>query len=174
MIRFDLLCLCGVRDFIPFQQKKKNLFEKKNKPKNETRALNCFTHELTRTIFFLFRSNGNVFLRLILRKKKKIIVISIISSNLIFFFSVFVLQQLFRSQNPSLASNAGVPPQGPTAQPPIPQTLSLPSQQYLAQQNAAYATQQPTPYVINAGQDAAQYMGLIPGTNQKKKKQKNN
>jgi len=74
----------------------------------------------------------------------------------------FDVQQLFRSQNPSLASNAGVPPPGPTAQPPIPQTLPLPSQQYLAQQNAAYAAQQPTPYVINPGQDATQYMGLIP------------
>lgn len=74
------------------------------------------------------------------------------------------MQQLFRSQNPSLASNAGVPP--PPGQPggqPIPQTLPLPSQQYLAQQSAAYAAaaQQATPYVINPGQDATQYMGLI-------------
>ncbi|XP_055310309.1 maternal protein pumilio-like isoform X2 [Sitodiplosis mosellana] len=79
----------------------------------------------------------------------------------------FDVQQLFRSQNPSLASNAGVAPPGqPTAQPQIPQTLPLPSQQYLAQQSAAYAaaTQQPTPYVINPGQDATRYieMGLIP------------
>lgn len=70
------------------------------------------------------------------------------------------MQQLFRSQNPSLASNSGIPPPG---QQPIPQSLPLPSQQYL-QQSAAYAAaaQQPTPYVINPGQDATQYMGLIP------------
>lgn len=88
--------------------------------------------------------------------------------NLIFhiiFFSIF--QQLFRSQNPSLAaSNAGVPQPGqPGAQQQIQQTLPLPSQSYLAPQNAAYAAaaQQPTPYVINPGQDATQYaMGLIP------------
>lgn len=36
------------------------------------------------------------------------------------------------------------------------------SQQFLAaQQNAAYAAQQAAPYVINPGQDAAPYMGLI-------------
>lgn len=72
------------------------------------------------------------------------------------------MQQLFRSQNPSLASNAGVAPPGqPAAQPQIPQTLPLPSQQYLAQQSAAYAAaaQQPAPYVINPGQDAARYIG---------------
>ncbi|XP_031626222.1 maternal protein pumilio-like isoform X2 [Contarinia nasturtii] len=78
----------------------------------------------------------------------------------------FDVQQLFRSQNPSLASNTGVAPGQPTAQPQIPQTLPLPSQQYLAQQSAAYAAaaQQPTPYVINPGQDATRYieMGLIP------------
>lgn len=80
------------------------------------------------------------------------------------------LQQLFRSQNPSLATNAGVAPPGqPTAQQQIPQTLPLPSQQYLAQQSAAYAAaaQQPTPYVINPGQDATRYIGryLMPTTN---------
>lgn len=72
------------------------------------------------------------------------------------------MQQLFRSQNPSLATNAGVPGQ-PGGQP-LQQTLPLPSQQYLAaQQNAAYAAaaQQAAPYVINPGQDATQYMGLI-------------
>lgn len=39
----------------------------------------------------------------------------------------------------------------------------MPSQQYLAQQSAAYAAaaQQAAPYVINPGQDATQYMGLI-------------
>lgn len=43
------------------------------------------------------------------------------------------------------------------------QTLPLPSQQYLAQQSAAYAAaaQQAAPYVINPGQDATPYMGLI-------------
>lgn len=79
-----------------------------------------------------------------------------------FRFHFFFLQQLFRSQNPSLASNAGVAPPGqPTAQQQIPQTLPLPSQQYLAQQSAAYAAaaQQPAPYVINPGQDAARYIG---------------
>lgn len=79
-------------------------------------------------------------------------------------FSIFsfLLQQLFRSQNPSLASNAGVAPPGQqAAQQQIPQTLPLPSQQYLAQQSAAYAAaaQQPAPYVINPGQDAARYIG---------------
>lgn len=40
--------------------------------------------------------------------------------------------------------------------------MQLPSQQYLAQQSyAAAAAQQATPYVINPGQDATQYMGLI-------------
>lgn len=70
---------------------------------------------------------------------------------------------MFRSQNPGLATNAGVPGQ-PGGQP-LQQTLPLPSQQYLAQQSAAYAAaaQQAAPYVINPGQDAAaaQYMGLI-------------
>lgn len=76
---------------------------------------------------------------------------------------VFSLQQLFRSQNPNLASNTGVPPPGQPGGQPLPQTLPLPSQQYLAQQSAAYAAaaQQAAPYVINPGQDAAQYMGLI-------------
>lgn len=40
------------------------------------------------------------------------------------------------------------------------QTLPLSSQQYLAQQNAAYAAAQ-QPYVINPGQDVPPYMGLI-------------
>lgn len=40
--------------------------------------------------------------------------------------------------------------------------MAAASQQFLAaQQNAAYAAQQATPYVINPGQDAAPYMGLI-------------
>lgn len=86
---------------------------------------------------------------------------------LIFLFFVsyllFFLQQLFRSQNPNLASNSGVPPPGQPGGQPLPQTLPLQSQQYLAQQSAAYAAaaQQAAPYVINPGQDAAQYMGLI-------------
>lgn len=81
-------------------------------------------------------------------------------SNVIISISV-QLQQLFRSQNPSLASNAGVAPGQQTAQQQIPQTLPLPSQQYLAQQSAAYAAaaQQPAPYVINPGQDATRYIG---------------
>lgn len=87
-------------------------------------------------------------------------------SFLVFFFLsffLFYLQQLFRSQNPNLASNTGVPPPGQPGGQPLPQTLPLPSQQYLAQQSAAYAAaaQQAAPYVINPGQDAAQYMGLI-------------
>lgn len=69
---------------------------------------------------------------------------------------------MFRSQNPNLATNSGIPQPG---QQQLQQTLPLPSQQYL-QQSAAYAAaaQQPAPYVINPGQDAAaaQYMGLIP------------
>lgn len=79
------------------------------------------------------------------------------------FFHFCYLQQLFRSQNPNLASNTGVPPPGQPGGQPLPQTLPLPSQQYLAQQSAAYAAaaQQAAPYVINPGQDAAQYMGLI-------------
>ncbi|TMW39820.1 hypothetical protein DOY81_015100, partial [Sarcophaga bullata] len=40
--------------------------------------------------------------------------------------------------------------------------MAAASQQFLAaQQNAAYAAQQAAPYVINPGQDAAPYMGLI-------------
>lgn len=80
-----------------------------------------------------------------------------------FCFLFGFLQQLFRSQNPNLASNTGVPPPGQPGGQPLPQTLPLPSQQYLAQQSAAYAAaaQQAAPYVINPGQDAAQYMGLI-------------
>lgn len=76
------------------------------------------------------------------------------------------MQQLFRSQNPGLQTNAGQPTGGP-----LQQTLPLPSQQYLAQaqaqaqaQNAAAyaAAAQQAPYVINPGQDpAAPYMGLI-------------
>lgn len=64
-------------------------------------------------------------------------------------------QQLFRSQNP--ATSSGIPGQ-PTGAPQLQQTLPLSSQQYLAQQNAAYAQQ---PYVINPGQDVPPYMGLI-------------
>lgn len=67
-------------------------------------------------------------------------------------------QQLFRSQNP--ATNAGIPGQ-PSGAPQLQQALSLSSQQYLAQQNAAYAAAQ-QPYVINPGQDVQSYMGLIP------------
>ncbi len=40
------------------------------------------------------------------------------------------------------------------------QTLPLSSQQYLAQQNAAYAAAAQQPYVINPGQEGP-YMGLI-------------
>lgn len=67
---------------------------------------------------------------------------------------------MFRSQNPNLAGNAAVPGQPGGQQ--LQQTLPLPSQQYLAPQNAAYAAaaQQAPPYVINPGQDA-QYMSLI-------------
>lgn len=52
---------------------------------------------------------------------------------------------------------------GQPAGQPLQQTLPLPSQPYLAQQSAAYAAaaQQAAPYVINPGQDAAQYMSLI-------------
>lgn len=40
--------------------------------------------------------------------------------------------------------------------------MAAASQQFLAaQQNAAYAAQQAAPYVINPGQDAGPYMGLI-------------
>lgn len=67
---------------------------------------------------------------------------------------------MFRSQNPSLASSTSGPPPGQPGGQQLQQTLPLPSQQYLAQQSAAYA-QQAAPYVINAGQDATQYMGLI-------------
>ena len=75
------------------------------------------------------------------------------------------MQKLFRSQNPGLATNAGVPGQPSGA--PLQQTLQIPSQQYLAQQSAAYAAaaQQAAAgqYVLNAGQEAAPYMSLIPG-----------
>lgn len=77
-------------------------------------------------------------------------------------FAFFHLQQLFRSQNPGLATNSGVPgqPSGGPLQQTLPQQLA--SQQYLAQQNAyAAAAQQAGQYVINPGQDAAPYMGLI-------------
>lgn len=70
---------------------------------------------------------------------------------------------MFRSQNPGLATNAGVPGQ-PSGGPLQQQMPPLSSQQYLAQQSAAYAAaaaQQAGQYVINPGQDAAPYMGLI-------------
>ncbi|KAJ6636061.1 Maternal protein pumilio [Pseudolycoriella hygida] len=67
------------------------------------------------------------------------------------------VQQLFRSQNP--ATNTGIPGQ-PSGAPQLQQTLPLSSQQYLAQQNAAFAAAQQS-YVINPGQDAGPYMGLI-------------
>lgn len=63
---------------------------------------------------------------------------------------------MFRSQNP--ASNSGIPGQ-PSGGQQLQQTLPLSSQQYLAQQNAYAAAQQP--YVINPGQDVPPYMGLI-------------
>lgn len=66
---------------------------------------------------------------------------------------------MFRSQNPGLATNATAP--GAPSGAPLPQPLPLPSQQFLAQQSAAYAAQQATPYVINPGQEAAPYMSLI-------------
>ncbi|XP_055695961.1 maternal protein pumilio isoform X3 [Lutzomyia longipalpis] len=66
----------------------------------------------------------------------------------------FDVQQLFRSQNPGLATSATAP--GAPSGAPLPQHLP----QFLAQQNA-YAAQQATPYVINPGQEAAPYMGLI-------------
>lgn len=71
---------------------------------------------------------------------------------LVYFF--VILQQLFRSQNPGLATSATAP--GAPSGAPLPQHLP----QFLAQQNA-YAAQQATPYVINPGQEAAPYMGLI-------------
>lgn len=91
------------------------------------------------------------------KQQKNIIYCFNLTNKLCFWFN---LQQLFRSQNPSLATNSGVPGQ-PTGQP-LQQTLPLPSQPYLTQQSAAYAAaaQQAAPYVINPGQDA-QYMGLI-------------
>lgn len=86
------------------------------------------------------------------------------------------MQQLFRSQNPGLAATnaaaaaaaaaaatSAAPPGAPngTMQPQQMAQMAA-SQQFLAaQQNAAYAAQQAAPYVINPGQDAAPYMGLI-------------
>uniref|UniRef100_U5EQG3 Putative pumilio n=1 Tax=Corethrella appendiculata TaxID=1370023 RepID=U5EQG3_9DIPT len=72
----------------------------------------------------------------------------------------FDVQQLFRSQNPGLTANSGVPA-APNGQP-LPQSLSLSAQQqqFLAQHSAAYA-QQAAPYVINPGQDPSQYMGAL-------------
>lgn len=40
----------------------------------------------------------------------------------------------------------------------MPQPLPLAQQQFLAQQNAAYAQQAAAPYMINTGQEAAPYM----------------
>ncbi|XP_017141027.1 maternal protein pumilio isoform X2 [Drosophila miranda] len=103
----------------------------------------------------------------------------------------FDVQQLFRSQNPGLAavaSNAaaaaaaaaaatsaasavGAPPGAPNGtlqqsqQQQQQMQMAAASQQFLAaqqaQQNAAYAAQQAAPYVINPGQEAAPYMGMI-------------
>lgn len=81
--------------------------------------------------------------------------IIIISNNI---FLILYLQQLFRSQNPGLTTNTGAPgaPNGG-----IPQPLPLAQQQYLAQQNAAFAAQQAQPYVINPGQETTPYMSAL-------------
>ncbi|XP_055847919.1 maternal protein pumilio isoform X4 [Episyrphus balteatus] len=86
----------------------------------------------------------------------------------------FDVQQLFRSQNPGLAAatNAAAvaaaaaaassgAPGAPNGTPMQPQPMPMPSQQFLAAQQNAYAAQQAAPYVINPGQDATPYMGLI-------------
>lgn len=72
------------------------------------------------------------------------------------------MQQLFRSQNPTLAAPNQAAPNGA---PQMPQALPLAAQQQFlaqAQAGAAYAAQQAAPYVINPGQEGP-YVGLIPG-----------
>ncbi|XP_055382813.1 maternal protein pumilio [Condylostylus longicornis] len=79
------------------------------------------------------------------------------------------MTQLFRSQNPGIATatNAAGQPGAPNGGMPPQQALQLQSQQFLAaQQGAAYAAAQQAaaaagPYVINPGQEGAPYMGLI-------------
>lgn len=93
-----------------------------------------------------------------------------------------LLQQLFRSQNPGLAAAAAAatsaasaaaaagaaPPGAPNGTMQASQQqqqqqmqMAAASQQFLAQQNAAYAAQQAAPYVINPGQEATPYLGMI-------------
>ncbi|XP_037945728.1 maternal protein pumilio isoform X3 [Teleopsis dalmanni] len=81
--------------------------------------------------------------------------------------------QLFRSQNPGLAAatnaaaaaaaaTSGAPPGVPNGTLQSQQMqMAAASQQFLAAQNAAYAAQQAAPYVINPGQEAPPYMGVI-------------
>ncbi|XP_058447474.1 maternal protein pumilio isoform X2 [Malaya genurostris] len=74
----------------------------------------------------------------------------------------FDVQQLFRS-NPGLTAANSAVPGAPNGQP-LPQSalsLTAQQQQFLAQQNAAYAAQQAAPYVINPGQDPSPYMGTL-------------
>lgn len=74
---------------------------------------------------------------------------------------IFNFQQLFRSQNPTIAAPNQAAPNGG---PPMPQALPLAAQQqFLAQAQAgtAYATQNATPYVINSGPEGP-YVNLIP------------
>lgn len=131
-------------------------------PISISRTISCFLL-FRRSLYIIFFFKSKMSFRMNIWREKRFSFLSHETNFNKLFFHFFFFQQLFRSQNPNLASNAGVPQPGPTAQQQLQQTLPLPSQQYLAQQNAAYAAQQPTPYVINPGQDATQYMGLIPG-----------